>query len=226
MRVLLIEDNAALAANVSEYLSAVGCVVDFAVDGPRGLRLAATRAHDVIALDIGLPRLDGIGVCQRLREELGLAIPVLMLTARDTLDDKLAGFRAGADDYLTKPFSLAELHARLVALSRRGSAVGTVLKLGDLCFDVRAAQVERAGVRLRISPTGLRILELLMRRSPAIVSRAELVHQIWGDEPPDAEASLRFHIHNLRAAIDKPFPTALLRTVTGLGYRMEPQYDA
>lgn len=220
MRVLLIEDNRALAENVGDYLVGHGCVVDYAADGPRGLTLAQRESFDIIVLDIGLPRLGGLALCRSLRHDFGLVVPVLMLTARDTLPDKLSGFDAGADDYLTKPFELAELYARLQALARRGRTLSTLLEVDDLRFDTATQRLTRGGQNLRLPPMPARILELLMRRSPDIVTRADLSHHVWGEDPPDAEASLRFHIHHLRNVIDKPFAVPLLRTVSGIGYRL------
>ncbi len=219
-RVLLVEDNRSLAANISEYLSTTGWRVDHAYDGAAALRLAARETFDAIVLDLALPRVDGLTVCARLRAEFGLAVPVLMLTARDTLPDKLEGFAAGADDYLTKPFALAELDVRLGALLRRERGRDTRLVVGELVFDTQTREVVRAGVVVRLSPAGLRLLECLMRRSPAVIARDELAYRLWGDDPPDGEAALRVHIHALRAAIDRPFAFPLLHTVPGVGYTL------
>ena len=223
MRVLLIEDNDELSVNVSEYLETRGMVVDTAGDGLTGLHLAVTEPFDAIVLDLGLPGVDGLDVCRRLRQDGGVQIPVLMLTARDTLDQKLAGFDAGADDYLVKPFALKELEARLLALVRRSlprAGRGTFLTAGDLTFDVGRLEVRRAGRPVQLTPIGLRLLERLMRASGQVVSRRELEEAIWGDDPPDSDA-LRAHVHLLRAAIDKPFATPLLHTLHGIGYRLE-----
>lgn len=217
-RVLIVEDNRSLAANIGEFLTAAGWQVDHAYDGAAGLHFATRDSFDVIALDLALPTLDGLTVCARLRQEFGVTTPVLMLTARDTLPDKLEGFAAGADDYLTKPFALAELEARLLAMLRRQQASGSRLRVADLEFDTRSLEVTRAGRPLHLSPSGLRLLESLMRRSPAVVSRADLEYHLWGHEPPDGPAALRVHVHALRAAIDKPFATPLLHTVAGIGY--------
>lgn len=143
-----------------------------------------------------------------------------MLTARDTLDDRLTGFETGADDYVTKPFSLPELHMRLKALVRRAAGASEQLSVADLVFDTRSLIVRRAGRRLELTPTGMRMLELLMRASPAVVRTATVERVVWGDDPPDSEAALRGHIHQLRAIIDKPFPQKLLKTVHGIGYRL------
>lgn len=224
MRILLVEDHLSLAANIGEYLSARQCVVDFAYDGLMGLHLATTNAYEVVILDISLPKLDGVALAQRLRGEAGMTTPILMLTARDTLDDKLQGFAAGADDYLTKPFELAELSVRIGALARRAQSRMTVLTVADLVFDTGRRTVERAGVSMKLSPTGLRILEILMRRSPNMVSRDEVAYHIWGNDPPDGDASLRVHIHGLRTAIDKPFGQPLLHTSPGIGYRIAAEH--
>lgn len=217
-RVLVVEDNRSLAANVNEYLHAAGWRVDHAYDGAAALAFAARETYDAIVLDLALPTIDGLSVCTRLRTELDLATPVLMLTARDTLPDKLEGFAAGADDYLTKPFALAELDVRLHALLRRGRAPNARLQIRDLVLEPHTHAITRAGKTLHVSPIGFRLLECLMRRSPAVVSRDELAYQLWGDEPPGAEAALRVHVHALRAIIDRPFGCALLHTVPGVGY--------
>lgn len=221
MRLLLIEDNQDLAANIGEFLASRDHVVDYAADGLSGLHLAAVNAYDVVVLDLGLPGLDGISLCRRLREDARGGVPVLMLTSRDTERDKLSGFEAGADDYLTKPFSLPELHARLLALQRRAAGGhGNLLQVADLALDLNTQICRRGGRRLELTPTGLKLLKRLMSVSPKLLSRNEVEAAIWGDHPPDSDAALRAHIHALRQAIDKDQAVKLLHTVHGVGYRI------
>ena len=220
MYILIVEDNDDLAANIGEYCEEQGDIVDYAGDGLTGLHLAVVNSYDVLVLDLSLPGLDGLSLCERLRLDAGNNVPILMLTARDTLRDRLTGFETGADDYLTKPFSLQELHMRLKALVRRAAGATDHLVVSDLIFDLRTLIVRRGGRRLDLTPTGMRMLELLMRASPAVVRTATVERAIWGDDPPDSEAALRGHIHQLRGIIDKPFPSKLLKTVHGIGYRL------
>jgi DNA-binding response OmpR family regulator len=222
MHILVIEDNRDLAANIGEYLEARDHVVDYATDGLTGLHLVSTNTYDAIVLDLGLPGLDGLTLCKRLRQDARRTLPVLMLTARDTLRDKLAGFEAGADDYLLKPFALAELYVRLQALVRRAAGGHELLQVADLSLDPRTLIVRRGDQRLALSPSELRLLERLMRASPAVVSRRDVERTLWGDDPPDSEAALRGHIHALRQAVDKDFTTKLLHTIHGVGYRLAP----
>jgi DNA-binding response OmpR family regulator len=222
MRVLLIEDNSDLAANVVDYLQGRKHVVDWASDGLSGLRQALADRPDVVVLDLGLPWMDGFELCRRLRRESAVPTPVLILTARDELESKLAGFEAGADDYLVKPFAMSELEARLRALIRRGSGcvkAGERLEVADLVLDSATLRVERAGKSVQLPPISLRLLARLMRETHRVVSRRELEQEIWGDDPPESDA-LRAHIHLLRAAIDRPFDRPLLHTVHGIGYRL------
>jgi DNA-binding response OmpR family regulator len=221
MRVLIIEDNADIAANLAGYLEPLGHALDFADNGYGGLALIARNEYDVIVLDLSLPGLDGLALCRKVRTELGKATPVLMLTARDTVEDKLSGFGSGADDYLVKPFSLPELEARLKALARRagGNVIGTELRVGGLRFDPQTFEAQRAGRPLTLTKTGYRILACLMRESPKVVLRQTLESEIWGDDPPESDA-LRTHIHALRQAIDKPPGSPMLKTVQGIGYRL------
>jgi DNA-binding response OmpR family regulator len=173
-----------------------------------------------------MPRMDGIEVCTRLRKE-GEDVPILMLTARDTLDNKLEGFASGADDYLVKPFALPELEARLLALSRRRGredSAHRLLNVKDLSFDLDTLQVKRGDCQIALSPIPLKILALLMRRSPHVVSREEIAREIWGDDPPDSD-TLRAHLHTLRRAIDKDFDGQLLQNIRGIGYRLAPTHD-
>jgi len=220
MRILIIEDNRDIAANLGDYLTDRGHEVDYAFDGVTGLHLAIVNEFDAMVLDLALPGMDGLEVCRKLREESRKETPVLMLTARDQLDDKLAGFDSGADDYLVKPFELREVEARLEVLSRRGQRVAPrELNVGDLHFNLETLTVTRAGKKIELNPIGLKLLEKLMSASPAVVTRAELEHHVWGEELPDSD-SLRVHIHSLRAAIDKPFDKALLTTRHGIGYSL------
>lgn len=220
MRLLLIEDNRDILANLADYLTLKGYVVDCAQDGLTGLHLAATQHYDLIVLDIMLPGMDGFALCERLREGERSATPVIMLTARDTLDDRLRGFGTGADDYLTKPFAMSELAARIEAVLKRSrGAAQRRLVVGDLEYDLDTLEVTRAGQTLRLSPIGLRLLAILMKKSPAVVRREVLEDALWGDAPPDSD-SLRSHIHALRQQLDKPFERPLLHTVHGVGYRI------
>lgn len=217
---LVIEDNLDLLANLHDFLEAKGHTIDSAVDGRQGLTLATENDYDAIVLDLMLPGLDGLEVARRLRES-GRGAPILMLTARDTLEDKLEGFASGADDYLVKPFALRELEARLAALvrRRRGEHVNRPLRVGELTYDPAARRLERAGRTITLPPIPLKLLALLMRESPKVVSRRAMERELWGDSPPDSDA-LRAHVHVLRTAIDKPFPYPLLTTVHGVGYRL------
>lgn len=225
MHVLLVEDHADLAANLGEFLEARGEVVDYAADGLTGLHLASTQSYDAVVLDLGLPGIDGLALCRRLREAGTGDVPVLMLTARDTEQHKLAGFEAGADDYLTKPFSLPELHARLQALVRRTKGRAQLLRVEDLALDLRTHTARRGERRLALRPAELRLLEILMRASPAVVTRREVERQLWGDEPPESDAALRGHVHALRQAIEAPGLPRLLHTLHGVGYRLGGEND-
>jgi len=219
--VLLVEDHRELAASTGAYLEAAGFLVDYAQDGLNAMHLAVTNDYDAIVLDIGLPGVDGLEVCRRLRRDAKSAVPIIMLTARDQLDDKLSGFDVGADDYLVKPFDMPELEARLNAVLRRRDidAFRESYAIGDLTLDVATAQVKRAGREIRLSKTQFELLRLLMRESPNVVSRERLERHLWGEEPPDSDA-LRSHLYNLRKAIDKPFDEELMETLPGRGFRI------
>ncbi|MEM9293483.1 MAG: response regulator transcription factor [Acidobacteriota bacterium] len=219
MRVLIVEDEIDVAANVGEFLEDLGHEVDFAYDGPGGLRRALSSSWDVVVLDLMLPGLDGLEICRRLRQERAWETPVLMLTARDTLPDRLEGFEAGADDYLVKPFALRELAARLVALTHRGSARRRVLRVEDLELDTGTLIVTRQGRRLDLKPASLKLLRRLMEAAPEVLTREDLERALWTDEPPES-AALNTHIYNLRRVIDRPFERALLHSVAGVGYRL------
>ena len=220
MRVLVIEDNTDLATNIGDYLEDRDNVVDFAGDGVTGLHLAIVHNFDVIVLDLTLPGMDGLEVARKLRHEAHKQTPILMLTARDALEQKLTGFESGADDYMTKPFALQELAARLQVLARRGKGPQSrVLKVADLTFNLDTLTVHREGKSIQLNPIGLKLLQALMEASPSVVTRQDLEQRVWGEELPDSD-SLRVHIHGLRAAIDKPFATPLIYTRHGIGYRM------
>lgn len=225
-RLLLVEDNAALLQNLYDYFEGHGYLLDSARDGLAGLALASHGEHDLIVLDLNLPRLDGVALCRTLRHELRLGTPILMLTARDAIEQRVEGLRAGADDYLVKPFALAELEARIEALLRRSRPTDAApLRCADLTLDVANARAERAGQALTLTPTELKLLEALLRAAPRLVRRGELERLLWPDRPPDSDA-LRTHIHGLRQAIDRPFAQPLLETVRGIGYRLSDTHPA
>ena len=226
MNILLVEDDFDVAQNICDYFEAAGHSVEWAPDGLIGLERATSETRDIIILDISLPRLSGIDLCCRLRD-LGItAVPILMLTARSDLSDKLQAFQFGADDYVVKPFALEELEGRITALVRRASGYSSasVLRVGDLEFDTATQSIKREDKTLAITATGRKILDALMRNSHRVVSRAEIEHIVWGDDPPQSD-SLKIHIHALREVIDKPFKVALITTVRGAGYRITNDHE-
>lgn len=219
--ILLVEDNRDLAELIGDHLEGAGYTLDFAADGITGLHLAVTNSYDLILLDLMLPGLDGIEVCRKIREEAKKSVPVLMLTARDTLEDKVDGLEVGADDYLVKPFEVRELEARVGALIRRSrrQVSHEILQVADLVLDTGTLRLTRDGKVLSVSPIGLKLLTILMRESPNVVSRRDIEREVWGDILPDSD-TLRSHLYNLRKVIDKPFSRPLLHTIHSSGYRL------
>jgi len=221
LRVLVVEDHLPLRQTLAALFEARGHVADFAADGRTGLSLALADPPDVLVLDLGLPGLDGLSVCRQLREQADRHVPVLMLTARDALSDRLEGFAAGADDYLVKPFAGEELLARCLALSMRHRA-GTRhwLEIGSLRIDRRSGEAERAGRHLELPRLPARILLSLAEAWPRALTRSELVDRLWPGEVP-ASDPLRSHLHLLRKALDPPGLRPMLVTLHGVGYRLE-----
>ncbi|WP_430009243.1 response regulator transcription factor [Methylophaga lonarensis] len=219
--ILIVEDHQDLAANIGDYLEAGGFQVDFAADGLSAIGLCENNHYDLIVLDIMMPGINGFEVCRRLRQEQHSDVPVIMLTARDTLDDKLTGFDQGADDYLLKPFEMKELEARIVSLIRRhrGDLETSTLSVADLKFDLQTMRVTRGDKVIKLSPITLHILRILMRESPKLVTRERIETEVWGDEAPDSD-TLRSHLYNLRKSIDKPFQESLMHTIPGVGYKL------
>jgi DNA-binding response OmpR family regulator len=221
MKVLIVEDNHNVSETIADYLELEGMVVDCAYHGESAIKLIGDNYYDVIIMDIMMPKLDGISTVKKLRQELFCPTPILFLTAKDHLEDKVAAFNAGGDDYLLKPFALEELSLRLHALDIRGPRrdVGQVT-FADIVIDTSTDKVSRDGVAIKLSRTQLKILKLLLKHAPAIVSRKELIQALWGDESPDSD-SLRSHVYGLRTALDKGFDESRLETLHGQGYRIK-----
>lgn len=226
MRILLVEDHRDIAANIAEYFAARGDTVLVANDGITGLQHARSEEFDAIVLDVMLPDIDGLSICRQLRTSADKHMPILMLTAKDLLSDKIEGFEAGADDYLVKPFSLLELSARLRALTRRFAqpTPPQSVTVGTLRYDVETLEATRDGQPIKLNPTTRRILLLLMQNTHRVVSREEIEHLLWGAPAPSADV-LRAHMHALRSALDKHFESKLLHTVHGTGYRLAVQNE-
>ncbi|WP_417455654.1 response regulator transcription factor [Kordiimonas sp.] len=220
-RVLIVEDNHAIAEQLYDYLSERQFVVDYADTGRRALALVDEHDFDVVVLDLMLPDADGVDLCAQLKAKARVNMPVLMLTARDSLADKGLGFAAGADDYLTKPFELAEVAMRCSALARRHQLhKSSTLTIGDLVIDTGQRQVTRMGQPVELSATDYAILKALADAYPNAVSRHELVIKVWGDDFPDSDA-LRSHIYTLRKAVDKAFDHAMIKTIHGVGFKLD-----
>ena len=219
MRILLIEDDDQLASYLKKALAEVGMVVDRVADGRDGLFLAAGEHYDVMIIDRMLPSLDGLSIVRTLRTS-GKQTPVLILSALGEVDDRVQGLRAGGDDYLIKPFSFAELHARLGALLRRGSTETpkTELELCDLKIDLLSRQVTRTGKTIELQPLEYRLLEYLMQHAGQVVTRTMLLENVWDYHFDPQTNVIDVHISRLRGKIDRDFNPALLHTVRGTGY--------
>lgn len=219
--ILIVEDNKDIAEMMYAFFESREYVMDYALDGKTALNLVEQNQYDVIVLDLMLPDIDGVSICKRFREEMNISTPIMMLTARDTLQDKVTGLDAGADDYLVKPFELLEVEARINALMRRKSIVvhDETLEVGDLKVNLGTLQVTRGDKELVLSPIGYKILVLLMRSTPKVVSRREIESEVWGDILPDSD-TLRSHLYNLRKVLDKPFEKKILHTIQSRGYRI------
>lgn len=223
-RILVVDDNPDIRANLRDWLEMRGYEVSGAADAEACAHLLNQEGADLLVLDIGLPGTDGVTFLRRLREA-GDETPVLMLTARDAMEDRVRGLSSGADDYLVKPFSLLELSARIEALLRRANrGRAHSIRIGPLELDLAAGTVTRDGVLLRVNPTGQRILRELMRASPGVVSREALENRIWGNDAPKSD-SLRSNMHLLRNAVDKEFDAPMIRTHPGFGWSIAAPKD-
>ncbi|WP_298146760.1 response regulator transcription factor [uncultured Acinetobacter sp.] len=219
--ILMVEDHYELASTLCEFLEEHDFIVDHARSLDAARHLLKQRPYHLLLLDINLPDGSGYSLCEWLRVEQSLSLPVLMLTARDTLEDKLKGFRSGTDDYLVKPFDFNELVMRIQALIRR--ALGEVskqqLQIDDLVLDTAQQSLARAGQAIDLPPIQFKLLKLLMRHSPKVLTKQEIMMELWGDEEPESDA-LRSHIYNLRKLVDKPFERKLIHTVSGVGLKV------
>lgn len=222
LQLLLVEDDIDLASAVIDYLELEDIHCEHASNGLSGLNLIKSNHYDAVILDLNLPKMNGLEVCETLRAQ-GIDVPILMLTAKDTLDDKLIGFAKGADDYLVKPFAMEELIVRIQVLSRRRSGQVTKLKVCGFELDTQQQVITLQATPLKLSPTAFKILETLMRASPNPVSREKLMQSVWGDEHPDSN-SLKVHMFNLRKTLDSKCrsttnkPSHLIQTLVGRGF--------
>ncbi|MEX0682139.1 MAG: response regulator transcription factor [Dehalococcoidia bacterium] len=220
MRILLVEDEPQIAGFIARGLAENGYSVDTATDGEEAIDWPAVAEFDVIILDVMLPLVDGIAVCRTLRER-GVRTPILMLTARDTVEDRVLGLDSGADDYLVKPFAFAELLARVRALIRREPALlGNVLEVGDLALDTATRQATRAGADLDLTAKEFALLEYLMRHPNQVLSRTVIAEHVWNYDFDNATNVIDVHVKNLRKKIDESFAPKLIHTVRGAGYRI------
>lgn len=220
MRILVVEDEPAIAGFIEQGLAEAGYAVDLAADGADALHWAAIADYDLIVLDVMLPDIDGLAVCGQLRAR-GLSTPVLMVTARDAIDDRVAGLDRGADDYLVKPFAFAELLARVRALLRREPVYrGTVLQVADLTLDTAQRTVQRAGRPISLTSKEYSLLEFLMRHPNQTLTRAVIAEHVWNYDFDNVSNLIDVHIFGLRRKIDDAHGAKLLHTVRGVGYRL------
>jgi two-component system, OmpR family, response regulator len=225
VRVLVVEDEARMAGLLKRALQEEGHAVDIASDGPEGLWLATENAYEAIVLDVMLPGLDGIQLCRRLRES-GSWVPVLLLTARDGVGDRVRGLDAGADDYLVKPFSLLELAARLRALARRGDRPRpAVLAEGDLKLDPAAKRAWRAGTEVQLTPKEFALLEFFLRHPGRVLTRSQIIEAVWDFAYDGGSNVVDQYVKYLRGKVDVPFGRHDIETVRGMGYRLRPAGD-
>lgn len=220
---LLVEDDVDLASTIIDYLALEKIYCDHASNGMLAMELLQQHQFDVVILDINMPHMDGINVCKKMRE-FGLTTPVLMLTARDTLEDKLAGFNAGTDDYLVKPFAMLELIARIQVLAKRISGQVNKLSIHGVELNFTAKLAYRNGRKLTLTPTGWNILEILMRKANSVITRQQLVQSIWGNSGPESN-SLKVHLFKLRQQLNQNDAAELIHTVPGQGFIFKNKND-
>jgi len=223
MRILIIEDEHKIANSIKKGLEQESYAVDIAYDGEQGFDLAATEDYDVVILDLMLPKMDGMKICQKLRKEENIHIPILMLTARGQLDDKVNGLNAGADDYLVKPFAFVELLARIRALIRRPqNSLSSVLKARDLTLNTLTFEVKRAGKQIKLSKKEYALLEYLLRHKDKILTKDQIINHVWNYDADVLPNTVEVYIGYLRNKINKPFKNKkpLIQTVRGFGYKI------
>ncbi|WP_163931253.1 response regulator transcription factor [Paraferrimonas sp. SM1919] len=225
LKLLVVEDNISLSKNIAEFMDAHNVQLDFAYDGQMACDLALSEHFDCIVLDLTMPKMDGLSACKMIREQANRHIPIIMLTARDSLDDKLTGFRYGADDYLTKPFALEELLVRIQVIAARVQSQNSARLChgsgeNQLVLDISANKVFRAKQEISLPPIAFKIFSILMHAHPRTVSRSELLDKIWQGDNTDSDA-LRSHLYQLRKAIDKPFNSEVIKTIHGVGFGLK-----
>jgi two-component system OmpR family response regulator len=225
VRVLVVEDEVKLASLIRKALREQGMLADVAINGEDALWMAKATAYDALVLDVNLPGIDGFEACHQLRVT-GVRTPILMLTARDNVDDRITGLDTGADDYMVKPFDFKELFARVRALARRGPAQrAPILAVGDLTLDPATHTVTRAGVEIPLSTKELQLLEVFMRRVGEVLSRYDLLEGAWEMEYENRSNVIDVYVRYLREKIDRPFDVKTIETVRGAGYRLSPAGD-
>lgn len=226
MKILLVEDNPTIALQIGEFLENHKWQLDYAYTASAGINLALAQVYDVILLDLNLPDGDGLDVCSKIKSLAEVTPPILMITARDSFEDKAAGFDLGADDYLTKPFDLRELVLRCKVLARRHTLhQSRTLVWENLTLDLKARSVSYEGIPLELTGIGFQILEMLVRAYPQAVSRSYMSHQIWGDSPPESDA-LKSHIYALRKSLDQFFDKPVIKTILNVGFQLELQHGS
>lgn len=229
MRILVVEDEHKIANSIKRGLEQESYAVDVAYDGEQGFDLAATEDYDVIVLDLMLPEVDGMDICKKLRKEENIHTPILMLTAKGQLDDKVKGLNAGADDYLVKPFAFAELLARIRALTRRPKSIlSPVLTAEDLSLNTLTFEVKRAGKQIRLSKKEFALLEYLLRHKDKTLTKEQIINHVWNYDADVLPNTVEVYIGYLRNKIDKPFKNKpkLIHTVRGFGYKIRPEGDS
>ncbi|WP_158972013.1 response regulator transcription factor [Paraglaciecola sp. L3A3] len=223
INVLLVEDDIDLATTIVDYLEIESIQCDHASNGLMGLHLIELNHYQMIILDINMPKMDGLTLCHTLRER-GMDMPILMLTARDSLENKLQGFEAGSDDYLVKPFAMKELVARVQVLAKRRSGEAKRLVLGELILDLTQTRALLNNQQLKLSPIAFKLLEVLVRSAPQAVSREQIMQFVWGDDQPDSN-SLKVHVHHLRKQLEAITANIKLTTVSGVGFAITQQNE-
>ncbi|REL28198.1 DNA-binding response regulator [Thalassotalea euphylliae] len=221
IKLLLIEDNHTIATQITSFLENHGWQVDFAATGRQGIDLALSEYFDVVILDLNLPDIDGLEVCEQIKANSNHNPPILMLTARDAFEDKARGFGRGADDYLTKPFDFRELALRCEAMARRPKLhENTIVAQGQLHLNIRAFEAKWGKQPIKLTKVGFTILHKLLKEYPYPVSRSELSMHIWGDEPPQSNA-LKSHIYALRKSLESSVDKPILHTISNIGYQLK-----